>query len=163
MQVEQARRGRRAEALGAGGEGVFPDGLREASGAALAGAVLALKFHLEDLVGVIRGGDFGMGKEGDEAALEGAETTFDFAFCLRSGGDEMGDAEAAQGALKLALWVGEIAAGTGVEKAERIGVDGLGDAVIFKGAAEVAKVVPSAVRSDETGGDIEAGMIVHGE
>ena len=124
---------------------------------------MAMEFHLEDLVGVLRGGDFCVGKEGDEAALEGAEASFDFAFCLRSGRDEMGDAEAAQGALKLALWVGVVAAGAGAEKAERIGVDGLGDAVIFKGATEVAKVVPSGICDDETTRDIEAGMIVHRE
>ncbi len=104
-----------------------------------------------------------MGKEGDEAALEGAETTFDFAFRLRSGRDEMGDAEAAEGALELAFWVGAVAAGAGAEKAQRIGIDGLRDAVIFKGAAEVAKVIPSGVRDDETGRDIEARMIVHRE
>ena len=57
---------------------------------------MPLEFHLEDLVGVLRGGDFGVGKEGDEAALEGAEAAFDFAFCLRSGRDEVGDAEAAR-------------------------------------------------------------------
>ena len=163
MQVEQGCRGHRADALGAGRDGVLPGGERDASGAALTGAILTLKFHLEDLVGVLLSGDFCVGKEGDETALEGAETTFNFAFCLRSGRDEMGDAEAAQGALKLALWVGAVAAGTGAEKAQRIGVDSLRDAVIFKGAAEVAKVVPSGICDDETSRDIEAGMVVHGE
>ena len=163
MQVEQGRRGHGTEALGAGCDGVLPDGERDAPGAALTGAILTLEFHLENLVGVQRSGDFCVGKEGDKAALEGAETTFDFAFCLRSGCDEMGDAEAAQGALKLAFRVGAVAAGAGTKKAQRIGINGLGDAVVFKGAAEVAKVIPSGVGDDETGRDIEAGMIVHRE
>ena len=124
---------------------------------------MTLEFHLEEFVGVLRSGHFCVGKEGDEAALEGAEATFDFAFCLRSGRDEVGDAEAAEGALELAFWVGAVAAGAGAEKAQRIGVDGLGDAVLFKGAAEVAEVIPSGVGDDETSGDIEARMIVHGK
>jgi hypothetical protein len=49
------------------------------------------------------------------------------------------------------------------QKAQRIGINSLGDAVVLKGAAEVAKVVPSGVCDDETRGDIEAGMIVHRE
>jgi hypothetical protein len=102
--------------LGAGRDGVLPDGERDAPGAALTGAVLTLEFHLENLVCVLRSGDFCVREEGDKAALEGAETTFDFTFCLRSRRDEMGDAEAAQGALKLALWVGAVAAGTGTKR-----------------------------------------------
>lgn len=80
------------------------------AGAALAGEVLALEFHLEDVVGVLWSGDFCVGEEGDDAALEGAEAAFDFAFCLRSGRDEMGDAEGAKGALEFALWVAAVGA-----------------------------------------------------
>ena len=163
VQVEKGRRRHWADALGAGRDGVLPDGERDAPGAALAGAILTLEFHLENLVGVLRSGDFCVRKEGNKASLEGAETTFDFAFCLRSGRDEMGDAEAAQSALELAFWVGAVAAGAGTKKAERIGINSLGDAVVFKGAAEVAKVIPRGVCDDETRSDIEPGMIVHRE
>ena len=58
VEVEQRGRGCGAEVLGAGKEGVFPDGAGDEAGAALAGAVLALEFHLEDVVGVPGGGDF---------------------------------------------------------------------------------------------------------
>ena len=163
MEVEQSRGGCGAQARGAGEEGVFPDLERDVAGVALAGAVLALEFHLENLVGVPGGGGFGVGEEGDEAALEGAEAAFDFAFCLRGGGDEVGDAEGAEGALKFAFWVAVVGAGTGAKEAERIGVDGLGDAVVFKGGAEVGEVIPSGVGTDETGGDVEAGMVIDGE
>ena len=54
----------RAEALGAGELGVFPDVEGDEAGAALAGAVLALEFHLEERVGVLRGGEVPSG--GDE-------------------------------------------------------------------------------------------------
>lgn len=35
--------------------------------------------------------------------------------------------------------------------------------MFFKGEAEVGEVVPSGGGGDETGGDIDAGMVVHGE
>ena len=133
VEVEQGLGGGGAEALGAGEQGVFPDGEGDEAGAALAGAVLALEFHLEDLVGVLGGGDFGVGQEGDEAA-------FDFAVGLRGGCDEVGDAEGSEGALKFALWVTAVGAGAWAEEAQRVGIDGLGYAVFFKGAAKVPEV-----------------------
>ena len=163
VEVEQGLWGCGAEALGAGEQGVFPDGEGDEAGAALAGAVLALEFHLEDLVGVLVGGDFGVGQEGDEAALKSAEAAFDFAFGLRGGCDEVGDTEGSEGALKFALWVTAVGAGAWAEEAQRVGIDGLGNAVFFKGAAEVAEVVPGGVGGDETAGDVAAGMVVDGE
>ena len=93
-------------------------------------------------------------------------------FCLRGGCDEVGDAERAplgpepaegEGALEFALCVAAVAAGAWAEEAESIGVDGLGDAVFFKGAAEVAEVVPGGVGGDETPCDVDAGMVIDGE
>jgi len=106
---------------------------------------LALDFHLQYLVGVLPALDFGVGHEGDQASLEGAETAFDFAFGLRSRGDQMGDFEGSQGALELALWIAVVAAGARSEKTEGVGVNGSGNAVGLKGAAEVQKVVPGRV------------------
>ena len=75
----------------------------------------------------------------------------------------MGDAEGAQGALEFALRVAAVGTGAWAEEAQGVGVDGLGDAVIFKGGAEVAEVVPGGVGGDEAGGDVDAGMVVHRE
>ena len=58
VQVEQGCRGHGTEALGAGRDGVLPSGERDAPSAALTGAILTLEFHLEDLVGLLGGGDF---------------------------------------------------------------------------------------------------------
>ena len=163
MEVEQGRGGCRAEALGAGQQGVFPDGDGDEAGAALAGAVLALEFHLEELVCVLGNGDFGVGQEGDDAALEGAQAAFDFALCLRGGCDEVRDAECSEGALEFALWVAAVAAGAWAEEAECVGADSFGDAMFFKGGSEMAEVVPGGVGGDETACDVEAGMVIHGE
>ena len=163
VQVEQCVSGCGAEALGAGKQGVFPYAEGDEGGATLAGAVLALEFHLEERVGMLGGGDFRVAKEGDEAALEGAEATFDFAFCLRGGCDEVGDAECSECALEFTLWVAVVGAGAWAEKAECISVDGLWNAMFFKGGAEMAEVVPSGVGGNETARDVDAGMVVDGE
>ena len=149
--------------MGFGQKRVLQDDERDKASAALAGEILAFEFHLEDCVRLGEGGDFCVGKEGDDAALKGAEASFDFAFRLGGRGDEVGDAKATQSALKLALWVAVVGAGTWAKKTERIGINGLGDAVSFKGATEVREVIPSGVGGDETARDIEAGMVVQSE
>jgi len=50
------------------------------------GGILALDFHLEDLVCLMEGADLCVCQERDQAALESAESAFDFAFCLRKNG-----------------------------------------------------------------------------
>ena len=111
-------------------------------GAALFGAVLANDFHLENLVGLLVGLDFGVGLQGDDPVLKGVEPTLDLAFGLGRRGDEMGDAQAAQGSLELAFRVALIDAGACAEEAQGVGVDGFGQAVGFEGAAEMLEVIP---------------------
>ena len=118
---------------------------------------------MKNFVGLLPIAHVGVGHESDEATLACAEAAFDFSFGLRRWGDEMSDAQSLQSALKLALGIGVVIAGAGSEKAQAVGVNGLGDPVCFKGSAEVGEVVPGGVGRDETPGDIEAGMIVNGE
>jgi hypothetical protein len=118
---------------------------------------------LQDLVGALPGVDLGVGQEGNQASLEGAETAFDFAFGLRGWGDQMGDFQGSQSALKLALWIAVVAAGAGPEKTEGVSVDGVGNAVGLKGAAEVQEVAPGRVREREAARQIEAGMVIDRE
>ena len=119
--------------------------------------------HLEDLVRLLPGLGAGVGEEGHQAALEGAEAAFDLALGLRGGRDQMGRSKAAQGALELAFWVAVVVAGTGPEEAQTVGVDDLGQAPGLEGFPEMFKVVPGRVRFDEAAREVEAGMIVHGE
>ena len=50
-------------------------------------AVLTSDFELENFVGVLPSFDVGVSQEGDQAVLERAEATLDFAFGLGSGRD----------------------------------------------------------------------------
>lgn len=104
---------------------------------------------------------FCMSHERNQAALEGAKAAFDFSLGLWGRRDEMSDAKGPQCALELAPGIGVVIAGAGSEKAQRVGVNGLGDAVCFKGISEVAEVVPSGVGGHETSGQIESGRVVN--
>jgi len=127
------------------------------------GAVLAGDLHLEDVIGLAPSFGAGMGEQGDQTLLEGAETALDFAFGLGSRGDEMGDAQGAQGALEFALGITVVGTGAWSEETEGIGIDGLGQAPGLEGAAEVLEVVPGGVGLHETAGEVETGVVVDGE
>lgn len=163
MKIEESRGGTRALGAAVLEDGLLPNLVRNQPGAAIFCFVLALDFHLKNLISVLPGLDFGVGQEGDKAFLESAEAAFDFAFCLRGWGDEMGDFEISQCALELTSGIAVIAAGTGPEKTEGVGVNRAGNAVEFKGAAEVGEMIPSGVGADEGARQIETGMVVHGE
>ena len=85
--------------------GLFEEVVGDFASGRVSRGILAFDFHLKDFVGAFVGVDLGMGQECDEAFLKGAEAAFDFAFGLRGWGDEVGDAEGAQGALELAAGV----------------------------------------------------------
>lgn len=140
-----------------------PDFDGDLADGAVDGAVLAGDLHLEDLVGLPPSLGAGVGEQGHEAALEGAEAAFDLPLGLRGGRHEVGHAEAAQGALELAFRIAVIMAGAGSEKAQAVGVDDLRQALDLEGLPEVLEVVPSRVRFDQAAREVEAGMIVHGE
>jgi hypothetical protein len=127
------------------------------------GVVLAADLHLQDTVGLGEGADIGMSEKGDKAALEGAEAAFDFALGLGRWGDQMGDTQSAQSPLELAAGIAAVVRGTGAEKAQCVGVDGLREADALKSFPEVAEVGPGGVGRHEASSDIEAGMVVDGE
>lgn len=83
-------------------EGSFPDIQRDQARAALARAVLAVDFHLEDLIGMLPSLNPGVSQERDEASLESAKAAFDLAFGLWSRSNKVNHAKAKQGALELA-------------------------------------------------------------
>lgn len=163
VKIEKSREGAAPEGVGFFQEGLLPNGDGHEIGAAVFGLVLAVDFHLKNLVGMLPIAHVGVGHERDEATLESAETAFDFSFGLGSRGDEMGDAQSPERALKLASGIGVVIAGTGSKKTQAVGVNGLRDTVGFECATEVGEVVPGGVGRHETPGDIEPRMVVNGE
>ena len=83
---------------------------REAGGAA-DGAVLAGQFCGQQFLSVEVLGDFLEGQQGEEAFLKGAKASFDFAFGLGAGGDQMGNAQGGQSSLELRTGVTALGGG----------------------------------------------------
>src|SRR5271157_1195285 len=70
VQIEQAWKRGGAKVCAVFKQGFFPHFQRDQAGGALAGAVLAADFHLEDFLGVFPRLDPGMSQESDETFLE---------------------------------------------------------------------------------------------
>lgn len=163
VQIQQGWLGRGAQLGGALEELPFPYLGGHLAGGGQGLAVLALDFHLEDLVGVLPGADLFVRHEGDESFLEGAETPLDLARGLRRGSHEVGDVQCTQGALELAFRIAVVMARTRAEEAQGVGVDDLRQAVVLKSFAEMQEVVLGGVALDEAPGDAEARAVVNGE
>ena len=108
-------------------------------------------------------GDFLIGQKGDDALLEGAKAAFDFAFGLRAGGDQMGDAQGGKGALELGAGIAVIGHGVMAEEAQAVGVDHQGQAVLEKEAAKMLEMIPSGVGGDKDRAQQFSRMIVNGQ
>ena len=104
-----------------------------------------MEFSVEhDLSGGVAA-DFFIGKDCDQAFLQGSEAALDLALGLRAGGDQMGDAKCGEGALELGAGIAVISHGVVAKEAEAVGVDHHGQAVLDEQAAEMLEVVPSGV------------------
>lgn len=163
MQVQQTGGGARAPGRAAFAQGQGAGRVGRLLGGAAAGAVWAGQFAVEQLLGGGVGGDARVGQERDQTVLKGAEAAFDFAFGLRAGGDEVGDAQGGEGALELGAWLVAARGGHMAEQGQAVGVEGQGQAVGGEEAAEVLEVMPGGVRGDEGGPEQRAGMVVDGE
>lgn len=75
-------------------QGIFPDIQRDQARAALASAILAADFHLEDFIGMLPSLNLGVSQERDEASLESAKAAFDLSFGLWSRSDKVNHAKA---------------------------------------------------------------------
>ena len=124
---------------------------------------MALDLPIEhSLCGSIMG-DLFIGQDGHQPLLQSAEASFDFAFGLGAGGDQMGDSEGAEGALELRAGIAVIGHGIMAKEAEAVGVYHHRQAVLEKEAPEMLEVIPSGVGGDEDRAQELAGMVVHGE
>lgn len=163
VQIEQAGHGCRSDSTIVFQQCLVPYFHRYLAGAALFGAVLAGDFHLENLLRMVVGFDFGMRQKCDHTVLKGCEAPFDFSFSLGRRCDEVSNAKPAQSSLKLTFWIAVITAGTGSKEAQAVGVDGFGQAVGFKSEAKVLEVIPCGLGGNEGACDDVAGVVVNGE
>jgi len=65
--------------------------------------------------------------------------------------------------LELAFWINAVVTGARPEKAQSVGIDGLGYTVVLERLAKVEKVVPGRVGGNKTARQVEAGMVVNSE
>lgn len=73
------------------------------------------------------------------------ETAFDSAFCLRTRGDEMRDAQGGEGALEFGPRFAAIGGRFVAKKGQSVGVKGQGTAMAEKSTAEVLEMMPCGV------------------
>ena len=106
---------------------------------------------------------FGVSQERYDSVLKGTEPTFDFAFGLGRGRDEVRHAKPAKGALELAFGVAVVSAGTWAEEAQPVRVDGFRQAVGLKRATEVLEVIPGGLGGNESARDVATGVVIDGE
>ena len=133
---------------------------REAGGAA-DGAVLPGQFGGQQFLSVGVTGDFLEGQQGDEPFLKGAKAAFNFALGLRTGSDQMRDAQGGQGALELGTGIPPLGRGVMTEQGQAIGVQRQRQAVEREAMAEVLKMVPRGVGGNKGASHEFAGMIIH--
>src|SRR5258708_38524884 len=82
-------------------QGFLPGRIGAEAGGAANGGILALDLSVEhDLCGGIAA-DFFISQDCHQGVLQGAKVAFDFAFGLRTGGDEMGDTQGGEGTVEL--------------------------------------------------------------
>ena len=130
MQIQQGCRRTRTCGGALFGEGLFRSGIGAEARGAADGAILSFKLPVEhDLCGGIIA-DFFISQERYQALLQGPKAALDLAFGLRAGSDQMGHAQGGEGALKLGTGIPIIGHGIMAKKAEAIGIDGQGYAVL---------------------------------
>ena len=89
--------------------------------------------------------DVFVSQERYQALLQGAETPFDLAFSLWTGGDQMGHAQCGESALKLRAGVAIVGHGIMAKQAEAVGVDDQGQIVLEKESAKMLEMIPGRI------------------
>ena len=145
MEIQETGVGTGPERVALLGLGQDAGLVRGQAGGAADGPVLAGQLAHEQFLGRGIVGDFLVGQEGEHPLLEGAEAAFDLPFGLRTGRDQMGDAQRDEGALELGAGIETIAGGLVAEEGQAIGIDGQRTAVDGEGVAKVLEVVPGVV------------------
>ena len=107
--------------------------------------------------------DFFIGEDGHQTFLQGAKAAFDLPLGLRAGGNQMSDAKCGEGTLELGTGIAVIGHGVMAEKAEAVGVNHHGQAVLEKEAAKMLEMIPGGVGGDKDRAQKFSRMIVNGQ
>ena len=142
---------------------LVPSGIGAGARRAADGGILVGDLAVQDDLsgGVIA--DVFVSQERDQALLEGAKAAFDFAFGLRTGGDEMGYAQGGEGALELRTGIAVIGHGIVAKEAEPIGVHDQRQVVLEKEPAEMLEMIPRRIGRNKDRAQKFSGMIVDGQ
>ena len=114
----------------------------------------------------LRGGviaDGFVSQERYQALLQSPKAAFDFTFGLRAGSDPMGHTQGGEGALKLGTGIAVIGHGIMAQKAEAIGMDDQGYAVLEKEPAKMLEMIPRRIGRDKDCAQKFSGMILNGQ
>jgi hypothetical protein len=98
-----------------------------------------------------------------QALLQGAEAAFDFAFGLRTRGNQMGHAQGGKGALELGTGIAVIGHGIMAKEAQAVGMDDQRQGVLQKAPAKVLEMIPRRVGGDKDRAQEFSRMIIHSQ
>jgi len=107
--------------------------------------------------------DFFVSQDCHQTFLHGSKATFDFAFGLRTGGDQMSDAKSGEGALEFGAGITVIGHGIMAKEAETVGVDHHGQAVPEKETAKMLEVIPGRIGGNKDCTQEFARMVIHSQ
>ena len=140
-----------------------PGGIGTVTGGAADGVILAGHLAVQhDLSGRVIA-DLFISQERDQAILQRAKTAFDLTFGLRARGDQMGHPQGGEGALKLGTGIPIIGHGIMAKKAQAVGVDDQGQAVLLEEAAKMLEVIPGGIGGDKDRAQEFSRMIIDGQ
>ena len=126
--------------------------------------VMPIDLGCQQLVGLLPVADRFHGKKRGQSFLPEAELAFDFAFCLRILRDDVADAQAAEGALKLGERVGVAGlAGFVAEEAQAVRIKVVWQTMGEEDFPNMIEVGKGGFRLNETRADNETGGIVDGQ
>ncbi len=162
MQVQQGGWRARTHRRALLGQGLVPSGVWAVARGAADGGILVGDLAIQD---DLRGGVIAnvfVSQQCYQALLQSPKAAFDFAFGLRAGSDPMGHTQGGEGALKLRTGIPVIGHGIMAKKAEAIGIDDQGYAVLEKDPSKMLEMIPRRIGRDKDCAQQFSGMIIDG-
>jgi hypothetical protein len=163
VQVQQGGRRARTDGGALLRQSLVPSCIGAVAGGAADGGILVGDLTIQyDLGGGVTADPF-ISQERDQALLQGAKATLDFAFGLRAGGDQMGHAQGGEGPLEFRTGITIIGHGIMTKEAEAVGVHDQWQIMLEKEPAKMLKMIPSRIGGDKDRAQKLSGMVIDGQ